>query len=209
MKQFERKDHSQNGEDGIIEHIFNEIGTTNKVAVEIGVSHGHSDTETNTYNLIQHGWQTYWFDGHPKKYIPETCVFTHGYLFPETVAGIFETLNIPKDLDLLSIDIDGNDYHIREALSEYRPRVCIMEYNGCFDGTEQYIMPKNDNYFWPGMEDRTFGASLKSYALQADKFGYDLVYCESRGVNAFFIRKDINKFKAMTSEEAWVKLCWA
>lgn len=112
-------------------------------------------------------------------------------------------------MDLLSIDIDGNDYHLREALSEYRPRVCIMEYNGCFDGAEEYVMPKNDEYGWPGETDRSFGASLKSYTLQANRYGYDLVYCESRGVNAFFVRQDVNPFPARTSEEAWVKLCWA
>jgi GR25 family glycosyltransferase involved in LPS biosynthesis len=209
MKQFEKKVYSQNGEDGIIEHIFNAIGTTSKIAVEIGVSAGEDGSENNTMHLATQGWNTYWFDCLDNNSVPDNCIFTKQILTADNVVKTFESLDIPKDIDLLSIDIDGNDYYIREELSEYRPRVCIMEYNGCFDGKEEYIMPRNDNYFWPGGEDRTFGASLKSYTKQAERLGYDLVYCDSKGVNAFFVRKDINVFPALTSEKAWVKLWWA
>lgn len=206
---YEKKVYSQNGEDGIIEYIFNSIGTTNKIAVEIGVSSGSNGSENNTMFLAIQGWKTYWFDCLDNNSVPNNCTFTKQILTADNVVKTFESLDIPKDIDLLSIDIDGNDYHIREALSEYRPRVCIMEYNGCFDSKEEYIMPRNDNYFWPGINDRTFGASLKSYAIQAERMGYDLVYCDSLGINAFFVRKDVNVFKSLTSQEAWIKLWWA
>lgn len=206
---YEKKVYSQNGEDGIIEHIFNSIGTTSKIAVEIGVSSGSNGSENNTMLLTTQGWKTYWFDCLDNNSVPSNCTFTKHMLTASNVVSIFENLNIPKDIDLLSIDIDGNDYHIREALKEYKPRVCIMEYNGCFDGAVEYVMPRDDNYFWAGTSDRTFGASLKSYTLQAEALGYDLVYCDSLGVNAFFVRKDVNVFKPLTSEEAWVKLWWS
>lgn len=209
IKQYEKKVYSQNGEDGIIQHIFDSIGTTNKIAIEIGVSAGASGSENNTMNLAIQGWKTYWFDCLDNDSVPNNCTFTKQILTADNVVDIFQSLDIPKDIDLLSIDIDGNDYHLREALNEYKPRVCIMEYNGCFDGKQDYIMPRNDNYFWPGETDRAFGASLKSYTEQANRLGYDLVYCNSNGVNAFFIRKDVNVFPIKTSEEAWVKLCWA
>jgi hypothetical protein len=209
MKQFENKVYSQNGEDGIIEHIFNYIGTTNKVFAEIGVSAiSYNLIENNTMNLLQKEWSGYWFDCLDTS-VQKNCIFTKKLLTADNVLEIFEALNIPKDLDLLSIDIDGNDYHVRESLKDYKPRLCIMEYNGCFDGSVEYIMPRNDDYYWKGSEQRDFGASLKSYTYQANLLGYDLVYCDSNGVNAFFIRKDINVFKPLSSEEAWVKLCWA
>jgi hypothetical protein len=210
MISYERCIHSQNGEDGIIEHIFHNIIPENRLFVEIGVSAGSENhMQTNTTNLISRGWKGYWFDCMDAPNVPDNCTFTKQMLTASNIVKTFESLGIPKDIDLLSIDVDGNDYHLREALSDYRPRVCIMEYNGCFDGSEEYIMPRNDDYMWPGTDDRMFGASLKSYTMQANRLGYDLVYCESQGVNAFFVRRDVNKFKPLSSEEAWVKLCWA
>jgi hypothetical protein len=190
--------------------IFKNIKTTNKISVEIGVSNVSSNVifENNTMNLLTKGWKSYWFDCTNIKIVPENCIFTKIMLTADNVVQVFESLNIPKQFDLLSIDIDGNDYHIRQALREYKPRVCIMEYNGCFNGNDEYIMKRNDNYMWkPGQRD--FGASLKSITNQANELGYDLIYCESKGVNAFYIKKDINKFNVLTSEEAYVKLCWS
>jgi hypothetical protein len=212
MITYEKKVHSQNGEDGIIDHIFNTVGTTNKIAVEIGVAASASVTsgvETNTTYLAEQGWKTYWFDYLVPQWMPDNCTFTKKFLTADTIANTFSELSIPKDIDLLSIDIDGNDYHLREALEEYRPRVCIMEYNGCFDSATEYVMPRNDNYVWSSNTQRDFGASLKSYTAQANRMGYDLVYCDSQGVNAFYVRRTLTLFPARTSEEAWVKLWWA
>jgi len=210
MKQYENKIHSQQGEDGIIQHIFNTIGVTNKVAVEIGVSAnwgGKKGAECNTLNLANQGWKTYWFDMMDVDVHPENCTFTKGMLTPDNVLEVFDSVGIPKELDLLSIDIDGNDYHIREKLEEYKPRVCIQEYNGSYDANTEYIMPRDDSYMCNG--DTRFGASLLSMVMQAERQGYDLVYCDSRGVNSFYVRKDINPFPAQTSQSAWIKLFWA
>ena len=106
-----------------------------------------------------------------------------------------------------SIDIDGNDYHIREALSNYKPRVIIMEYNGCFNSTSEYVMGYDENYKIK-LGSIKFGASLQSLVNQANRLGYDYVYSESRGSDAFFIRKDINPFPSLTSKEGWVELFW-
>lgn len=208
--QDEKRIYSQNGEDGIIEKIFDVVGTANKIAAEIGTSTvGHTPIENNTMNLLLSGWKTFWFDGNNPSYFPENCIFTKQFLTVENIADTFKQAGVPKDIDLLSIDVDGNDYHFREALHEFKPRVLIMEYNGCFDSSTEYIMPVKNDYVWPGTSDRTFGASLKSCTIQAERMGYDLVYCDSQGVNAFFIRKEINLFEILTPQEAWVKLCWA
>lgn len=209
MKEFEKKIYSQQGEDGIIEHIFSKIGVTNKIAVEIGVAanwNGPKGSECNTYNLAMNGWKTFWFDIMDVDVKPDNCTFVKGMLTADNVLEVFRQQQIPIEFDLLSIDIDGNDYHIREQLEIYRPRVCIQEYNGCYDSNTEYIMPRNDDYV---CNDKLFGASLLSMYNQAQRQGYDLVYCDQRGVNAFFVRKDINPFPPKTSQEAWVKLFWA
>ena len=82
-----------------------------------------------------------------------------------------------------------------------------MEYNGGFGPTSEYIMGYDENYSSnpPSLK---FGASLQSLVNQADRLGYNYIYSESQGLDAFFIRKDINPFKSLTSEEGWVELFW-
>lgn len=204
MKEFEKRIHSQNGEDGIIEHIFNQIGITNRIAVEFGVSAGGGGTQTNTRLLAELGWTTFWYDIEDATNLPPNCNFEIQFLTKDNIQSVFESSGIPTEFDLLSIDVDGNDYYLRDALANYKPRVCIMEYNGYYNGNCEYIMPYNESYRWRGQRD--FGASLKAYTVQANRLGYDLVYCDSRGVNAFFVRQDVNVFKPKTSEEAFVKI---
>lgn len=208
MKSFEKKIYSQNGEDGIIEHIFDRIGTTDKCAVEFGVSAGGGGTETNTRLLSERGWNLFWFDVEDATNLPKNCTFTKKMLTKDNIVDEFRKLKIPTEFDLLSIDVDGNDYHLRQSLEHYSPRVCVLEYNGCHPADFHYIMPYDDNYRWT-LWKTDFGASLKSFTVQANNMGYDLVYCESKGVNAFFIRKDVNIFPSLTSEQAYVKLWWA
>ena len=210
MKNFEKKIYSQNGEDGVIEHIFEKIGFTNKIAVEFGVSAGGGGGQANTRLLAEQGWKVFWFDCDPASDVPDNVVFTQARLTSKNICSIFESAGVPKDFDLLSIDVDGNDYHLREALSSYNPRVCVLEYNGCVDGATEYIMKEDDNYVWLWKnKDRTYGASLKSLTQQAERLNYDLVYCDNRGVNSFFIKSNINPFQKKSSEEAYVPLYWA
>lgn len=208
MDNFEKRVYSQNGEDGIIEHIFNTIGTTNKIAVEFGVSAGGSGLQANTRLLAEQDWKVFWFDYSPATSIPENCVFTQTKLTSDNIHTVFEAAGIPKDFDLLSIDVDGNDYHLRDALHLYNPRVCIMEYNGSFDGATEYIMEEDNDFVWR-KGNKSFGASLKSLTLQAERLGYELVYCDRKGVNSFFIKSSDNIFPKKTSEEAYKPLFWA
>lgn len=204
----EHSKYSQNGEDGILEKIFQHIGVTNKIAVEFGVTAGGGGLETNTRLLSDNGWTTFWFDAEKAGNVPKNCFFKQTLLTKDNIIDEFRSQNIPEEFDLLSIDIDGNDYHLRESLSVYKPRVCVIEYNGSIPADQEYIMPYNEQYRWKTWK-TDFGASLLSLELQAKELGYDLVYCETRGVNAFFIRKDINVFPVKTSQDAYKKLWWA
>ena len=83
MKVYEKRIHSQNGEDGVIEHIFNSIGVTNRIAVEFGVSAGGGGLQTNTKYLADQGWKTFWFDIDDAVNIPPGCTFVKKMLTPD------------------------------------------------------------------------------------------------------------------------------
>ncbi len=203
MRQYERRVTSQFGEDGIIEYLINTVGVTNKIAVEIGTG---PSRENNTHNLLDKGWRVFWFDLVQNNVQHEQLVSTVATVTSTNVVELFDQQKIPADFDLLSIDIDGNDYHVRQALAAYKPRIIVMEYNGAYDKDTEYIMPLDDSYRWQG--DVRFNASLKSLQLLNDSLGYDLVYCTSQGVNAFFLRKDINPIGPKTCDEVYRKLFW-
>ncbi|HPQ82275.1 MAG TPA: hypothetical protein PL191_00865, partial [Candidatus Saccharimonas sp.] len=137
LDSYNRKVFSQNGEDGIIEEIFRRIGTDSKYSVEFGVEDG---SECNTRFLIeQRGWDSLRMDGSDNN--PEHI--KKEYITPENINKLFKKYNVPKNLDLLSIDIDSNDIYVWKALNtEYRPRLVIVEYNAtiapCFSEAVKY-----------------------------------------------------------------------
>jgi hypothetical protein len=194
---FERKVYSQSGEDGIIEEIFRRIGTETKFAVEFGVEDGK---ECNTRFLKSQGWNVLQMDGNDNN--PPSI--KHEYITAENINQLFDKYDVPKNLDLLSIDIDSNDFWVWKALSTaYRPRLIVVEYNAtiapCFAQTVAY----DPKLTWDGSN--YFGASLLALYRIAKNRGYELVYCTKNGVNAFFVRKDLlgNKLAALTPLEAY------
>jgi len=178
----ERRVYSQNGEDGVIERLFEVIGTTNKFCVEFGVRDGE---ECNTRQLLLSltGWAGLWFDGVSRPGIQREHFTT------ENVNLIFATNAVPLAFDLLSIDIDGNDYWVFCAL-EFRPRVVVIEYNASVPPTESRTIAYDPAHRWDGSSDY-YGASLLALERLGRRKGYTLVYCESRGVNAFFVETEI------------------
>ena len=207
MIDYEKKISSQNGEDGIIEYLFNNIETTNKKFIEIGVGARGSGKENNTVRLSHNGWNGWWFDCDPINYIPASVQFQQKFITAENISNIFKDNNLPIEFDLLSIDIDGMDYWVRKALYEYMPRVIVMEYNGWYNSSEEWVASYFPNFIQK--DKKHWGCSLKSFQILNNKLGYDLVYCEQRGVNAFFIRSDINPFGSKQSEEIYIQLEYA
>jgi hypothetical protein len=111
----------------------------------------------------------------------------------ENINLLFRKYAVPRELDLLSIDIDGNDYWVWRALSaEYRPLVCIIEYNASYPPGEAVTIDYDRAFQWQKTD--YFGASLDALAQLGESKGYDLAYCESHGVNAVFVRQDVNPF---------------
>src|SRR5262249_51211738 len=101
----------------------------------------------------------------------------------------FSAANIPAEPDLLSIDIDGNDWHVWHAINAFRPRVVIVEYNSIFPPDTDIVVAHDNAFRWNGSS--YFGASLKSLCVLAERKGYKVVACDFLGVNAFFVRNDL------------------
>ncbi|MGI0060808.1 MAG: class I SAM-dependent methyltransferase, partial [Nitrosotalea sp.] len=117
---FEMSVFSQNGEDGILDAIFKKIGTTNNYYVEFGVEDG---SQCNTRFLRERrDWKGLMMDGGDCN----TPFIKKEFITAENVNSLFEKYKVPDEFDLLSIDIDGNDYWVWKALDKhYRPRVMV------------------------------------------------------------------------------------
>ena len=171
---------SQNGEDGVIDAIFEMIGTTNRHFVEFGCEDA---TQCNAAYLLRSGWQGLFMDGAGVSGNPLATVHAE-FVTAENVNALFAKYGVPQLFDLLSIDVDGNDYHIWKALT-YRPRVVVIEYNAHVGPSQALVMPYEPAFVWDGSD--YFGASLRALRDLGAAKGYRLVYCESTGVNAFFV----------------------
>ncbi|MCB0377928.1 MAG: hypothetical protein KDD33_05490 [Bdellovibrionales bacterium] len=194
LRNFEKKIYSQNGEDGIIAEIFDRIGTTNRFFVEFGFEDGQ---ECNGRHLLENqGWSGLWIDGNVdsiakarERFGNSSVNISHSFITKDNIKGLFQEHQVPKELDLLSIDIDGNDYWIWQALKDYKARLVVIEYNASFPPPREYIMPYNQDHYFDGSN--VFGASLTSLVKLAEELGYVLVSCDNQGVNAFFVREDL------------------
>jgi len=104
-------------------------------------------------------------------------------------------------MDLLSIDIDGNDIHVLDAIDVIRPRVVVIEYNGKFPPPMNVVQRYNPEHRWKGTD--YGGSSLLAITKIAGRKGYSLVGCGIAGVNAFFVRDDLlgDKFQAPFTPE--------
>lgn len=128
----------------------------------------------------------------------------HRYVTAEDVVQILVAHDVPAEFDLLSIDVDGNDYWLWKALDVYRPRVVVIEYNASHAPPERWVMAYNPTHRWKG--DNYFGASLASLTALADVKDYALLATDTCGVNAFFLRRDLlarSAFGERTPQQAY------
>lgn len=207
---FGYKIYSQCDEDGIINEIFNRIGVTNRLFVEFGVGDG---LENNTLALLLQNWSGLWIES-SKKHVNKIrnsfkntiqiglLTVINEHVTKENINSIITSVVKEKEIDLLAVDIDGNDYYIISEIECVSPRVIVVEYNAKFPPPIQFCMEYDPKHKWSGGD--SFGASLKFLELNLAKKNYVLVGCSISGCNAFFIRRDLmgDKFqKPYTSEE--------
>ena len=191
---------SQNYEDGMIAEIFRRIGAVSRTFLEIGVGDG---SENNTTALLIFGWKGWWIEGSETNCksisarlneMPNLALrlkVRQAFVNPDNTENLLADFGVPVEVDLFSLDIDLNTYHIWAALTKFKPRVVVVEYNAGIPPIQVWIHPFESNLVWDGTQ--AFGASLKAYELLGRKFGYSLVGCDVIGINAFFVRDDLVK----------------
>jgi hypothetical protein len=207
LNQYEKKIYSQNGEDGIIEEIFNRISPSNRCFVEFGVETG---IQCNCRYLYEKFWNGLMIEGSKEMYqsllenYGQGLVAFNEFITKENIVSLFNKAKVPKTFDILSIDIDGNDYWVlKEILKEFTPNVIVSEYNAYHKPPEEWIMKYNPEHTWDGTSYQ--GVSLQSLTKMCNNFGYALVATDSNGVNAFYIKRGLieDKFKELTPIEAY------
>lgn len=188
--------HSQFEEDGILLYIFGLLGTTNRTCVEICAGNG---IECNTANLIlHHGWWGHLFDGDRRnvregerfyRSSKDTFIypprFTHAWITAENVNELLRASGASGDIDLLSLDIDGMDYWIWNAIDSIRPRVVVCETHNVIGPGDSLTVPYDPN-FRATIPDY-HSASLAAMTRLASSKGYRLVGTHRYGFNAFFV----------------------
>ena len=157
---------AQNGEHRIVKRLFSRIGATNRVAVEFGAKDGIY--KSNTAHLRQKGWTTILFDR-----IPEAEDVIEATITAGNINETFAAHGVPQIFDLLSIDIDGNDLWVWQALT-FQPRVVIIEYNPTFPADVSLTVPYDESRVW----DRTtyYGASVLALCKLGRRKGYRLYH---------------------------------
>jgi hypothetical protein len=178
--------YSQFGEDGIIEKIFEIIDTESKLCVEFGAWDGFH--MSNTANLWTKSWKGVLIEGDRGRFnqLQENvsdynCICICAFVLSSGASSLESLLTkagITEQIDLLSIDIDGNDYYIFESLEIIRPRVVICEHNPTIPA-EIDLVAEEGNYF---------GCSVSALNRVAEAKGYKLVAVTD--TNSFFVLKE-------------------
>ena len=185
--EYAKNNTSQFGEDGIIEKMLEIIPDSNKWCVEFGCWDGKK--YSNTYSLItEKDFSAVLIEASTKKFADlvrnfgrrekVVCINKYVGFGPEdNLDTILSETDIPRDYDFLSIDIDGNDYHVWEAGKSYKPKVVTVEFNPTIPNEVEFVQEKNETV--------SQGSSIKALVKLGRSKGYELV-CATL-TNAIFV----------------------
>lgn len=198
LSDHEYKVFSQWGEDGIIQFLIRQLEIRQHVFVEFGVGN-YSEANTR-FLMVNNNWTGLVMDSDEqniRELRRSEIAWRYGlravqaFITRENVNELITANGVSGDIGLLSVDIDGNDYWVWEAIDSVNPAIVIIEYNHRFGSELAVTIPYDENFRRGKRYPITyFGASLVGLCRLADKKGYALVGCNSNGVNAFFVRRD-------------------
>jgi len=183
---------SQSDEDGLTLEIIKRIGISDGIFAEFGVGDG---TENNTLCLLSLNWKGFWSGGEDISFDVSKTNRVFFYKKWINKANICSLMNRGKsdlgvdDIDLISVDLDGNDLYLCEEVLKngFRPSVFIVEYNAKFPPPIKFCIDYNPSHCWDASD--YYGASLQSFYSMFDKYDYSLVCCNAAtGTNAFFVK---------------------
>lgn len=205
---------SQWGEDGIIQYLIARVPIERPIFVEFGAE---SYRESNTRFLLENNhWGGLVLDGGTDHidFLNEgdlrwrhTVEGRSVFLTAENIDRVIREGGVEGDIGLLSVDVDGNDYWILNAIDVVSPRILVIEYNSLFGPRAAVTVPYRPDFdrrdaHWSGLY---YGASLSALDHLAQSKGYRLVGCNSAGVNAFFVRSDVvGDLPVLAPEAAYV-----
>ena len=207
---------SQWGEDGIIQHLVRELGLGRDVFIEFGVQN-YLESSTR-FLLCNDNWAGLVIDGSEEhiQFIKSDPIYWRynikaecSFITAENINGIISRNGISGEIGLLSVDIDGNDYWVWQAIDVVQPVITVVEYNARFGPDAAVTIPYEPAFVRSEVHHSMlyFGASLKALCVLGKKKGYAFVGCNSAGNNAFFVRQDrmTSGLRELTAAEGFVR----
>jgi hypothetical protein len=205
---------SQWGDDGIIQYLIQQIPNIHESFVEFGVE-DYSEANTR-FLLLKDNWRGLIMDGSRECmdrvrrsdiYWRHDLTAIDAFVTKDNINDLILQAGFGGKLGLLSIDIDGNDYWVWEALTAVDPAVVIVEYNSVFGPSATVTVPYDPKFrraeahssylYW--------GCSLSALTLLAERRGYVFVGCNSNGNNAYFVKRELSaNVRIVTAREGYV-----
>lgn len=207
---------SQWGEDGIIQHLLRHVPVSRKVFIEFGVE---NYTESNTrFLLANNQWAGLVMDGSQSNvdFIRKDGIYwrhnlkaVQAFITRDNINDLIQSNGLIGDVGLLSIDIDGNDYWVWDAINVVSPAIVVVEYNSRFGPEKSVTIPYDASFSRtsaPG-SGIYYGASLSGLTNLGRRKGYALVGSNSAGNNAFFVKRTLKPedLPELTPGEAFVR----
>lgn len=205
---------SQFGEDGIIQYLLGRVPIEHETFIEIGVQ---DYRESNTRFLLLHdNWRGLIVDAdnrHLRSPHNERLRWRHTlhmiqeFVTKDNIDLVVSKAGFASDVGLFSLDVDGNDYWIFEALEAIQPRIVILEYNSLFGPHREVTVPYQRDFsrFRAHYSGLYWGASLKALTTLSEAKGYELAGSNRAGNNAFFVRNDLTDNLVVADPiKAWV-----
>jgi hypothetical protein len=196
---YELRCFSQHGEDGVIVEFLNRVGTVHNYFVEFGIESGREGNCVFLADVCD--WRGLFIEADEemaaalhRKYAASKLVKTlRSVVTPANIQTLFADNGVPKEPDVLSIDVDGADYWIWDAIetTRFQPRVVVIEYNSSLPVDARLVQPQDHSAGWDGTA--FFGASLQALIELGARKGYRFVHSDMAGANAFFVRCDLGE----------------
>jgi hypothetical protein len=164
--------YSQNGEDKVFDHIFDTIDLTKGYAVELGADDGYKFS--NIRRFLDKGWEGIQITKNVDTRTPIPKELKDEFITAENINELLDKYNVPKEVDLLSLDIDGNDYWVFKNLNR-RAKVVCVEYNPGFPLGVKKALKYDPNLQRPDGT-MAFGASFTAWIDLLKEKGYVPIY---------------------------------
>jgi hypothetical protein len=188
---------SQNGEDGILDVLRRNLRSGNRYFIEIGAADG---IDNNTaWLVVAEKYNGLMIEGNPRL-VERAMRTTVGYSVGTECRNMFVTRENAKrlravalyhDPDVFSLDIDGNDYYIAQAILDagLRPKIFVVEYNSVYGPEKSMTIRYQDDFVFTKAHPTQlyYGVSIAGWRKFFQSSGYRFVTVDRNGVNAFFV----------------------